>query len=56
MVGDYISLNEATCQNSYNGLPIANYVLLWSPTGDFNGRKLFRINNLCAVTEEWTCF
>jgi hypothetical protein len=43
MVGDYISLNEATCQNSYNGLPIANYVLLWSPTGDFNGRKLFKV-------------
>lgn len=56
MVGDYISLAEATCQNSYNGLPIANYQLLWSPTGDFNGRKLFRMNNLCTVTEEWICF
>jgi hypothetical protein len=56
MVGDYISLNEATCQNSYNGLPITNWVLLWSPDGAVEGRKVFRINNLCTVTQEWVCF
>jgi hypothetical protein len=38
-VGDYLSLSESTCQNSFNGLPITNYVFLWINPNNITDRR-----------------
>lgn len=54
--GQYLSLSDSTCQTSFGGLPIANYVFLWVNPNDFADQRIYRINNLCTITAQWQCF
>jgi hypothetical protein len=54
-VGQYLSLSDSTCQTSFGGLPITNYVFLWINPNDFVDQRIYRINNLCTITQQWQC-
>jgi hypothetical protein len=53
--GQYLSLSDSTCVNSFNGVPIANYQFLWINPDDSLDQRLYRINNLCIITAQWQC-
>lgn len=54
-VGQYLSLSDSACQNSYLGLPITNYVFVWVNPNDFSDQRIYRINNQCIITAQWQC-
>jgi hypothetical protein len=54
-VGQYLSLSDTTCQSSFDGLPITNYVFLWINPNNFVDQRIYRINNLCTITQQWQC-
>ncbi len=54
-VGQYLSLSDSSCQSSFEGLPITNYVFVWVNPLDYVDRRIYRINNLCTITQQWQC-